>query len=350
MSITGSEAGCMISDLMLLPGDTAVPAVVLNHVDTDGTVWALQDIEGWWTLPPSTVLDIPRPQKQDGSYDVEGNYLPRLVTITGHFRPSSPSLVPQKRSQLLRACDTMRGPALQIQANEDARTPLGLWKMALGRLADQPQVQTTKASGQTDFQIAFKCWDPRKYSVAEYGGGVAVTVFTRVTTGWAYPTPTGVTGRPYPLTPLNPLYDPTKQPWDPTNVATYKAGSAWMYSNGRAYGGLSSAEGQIIATNAGTVASAPTIELHGPLTSPAILNYTTSQVLSFPGLSIADGEIVTIDVMEHSAISGNSAQRVSYLALDSVWWWVQPGQNVVRLQADSGIGYMVFKWRSAWME
>jgi hypothetical protein len=310
MSIASVDT-CLNSDFMLVPANPLAKKLILNHRDADGTRWVLNDIDGWWGLPPSSIMDIPRPQKQDGSYDVEGNYLARIVTITGQILPAAKILVPQKRAHLMRVLDTVRGGPLQIIAREHPLDyqglPIEIDLMAYARLADQPKVSTTKASGLTDFQIALKCVDPRKYSLLERRAA-DMAIFERLTDG-----------RGYSL-----VFD-------------------------RWYSSEAESAGQLNATNVGTVPSAPLIELHGPMTSPLIQNFTTSQELSFPGLALVDGETLYIDVQEHSAVSGG-AQRVSYLANNSEWWWLQPGQNAVRLHAASGTGTMTFSWRSAWME
>ena len=70
--------------MQIVPNDPTVPTVFLNSLDADGTRWLLGDAEGWWTLPPPSVLDIPRPQKQDGSYDVEEGLVSSFpVRVTG---------------------------------------------------------------------------------------------------------------------------------------------------------------------------------------------------------------------------------------------------------------------------
>jgi hypothetical protein len=74
-----------------LGGDIRIGDLVLNTIDDLGTVWTCSDIDGWWTLPESEIPSQQRAREEDGSYDDNGRYLARDLTLTGVFLPARPT-------------------------------------------------------------------------------------------------------------------------------------------------------------------------------------------------------------------------------------------------------------------
>lgn len=87
---------------MKLLEDVSLGSLVLNRLDSDGVVWVVRDIEGWWTVPDS---DYPDNDKAygDGEYDVTGRFLGRQLSLTGSILCPDPSLTSQARDKLVNA-------------------------------------------------------------------------------------------------------------------------------------------------------------------------------------------------------------------------------------------------------
>ena len=157
---------------LCLTSDINVNGLVLNHRDEHGTTWLCTGIEGWWTLPPSEIPDVPKPY-WDGSLLTTGRYQPRTITITGCFIPPDPSWVWYNRDQLLRVASIVRGVGLiALCGNEspditDTSSFYDPSKMAIIQMNDVPLVDTTKPNGFTEFSLSFKCAQPTKLSVHE---------------------------------------------------------------------------------------------------------------------------------------------------------------------------------------
>jgi len=159
-----------------LTEDINVNGLLLNHRDANNTVWICNDIEGWWTLPPSEIPDVPKPF-WDGSLMTTGRYLTRTITISGVFMPPHPALVWYCRDALLRVAGTVRGIGLlamcgnenpEINRIETPTDPfLDQPKMAIIQANDVPMVETYNTKGHTRFSLSFKCVNPTKLSVYE---------------------------------------------------------------------------------------------------------------------------------------------------------------------------------------
>ena len=68
-----------------LQEDVQLGELLLNYLDSStGVVWVLSDLQGWWTLPDPEFPDIARGWG-DGSYDANGRYTARVLTLEGSF-------------------------------------------------------------------------------------------------------------------------------------------------------------------------------------------------------------------------------------------------------------------------
>jgi len=161
---------------LCLKEDINVNGLLLNHRDLNGTIWLCTGIDGWWTLPPAEIPDVPKPF-WDGSLLTTGRYLTRTITISGCFIPPDPSLVWYNRNALIQVSSIVRGIGLlALCGNETdvinhAETPddpfLDPPKMAIIQTADVPLIDTTKANGFTQFSLSFRSVYPTKISVYE---------------------------------------------------------------------------------------------------------------------------------------------------------------------------------------
>lgn len=140
---------------MELNADVILNGLVLNTVDENNVVWVCTGIEGWWTMPDVDMQDIPR-GLGDGSYDVNGRYAYRNITLTGSILPPSPSLVPASRDKLVRAIDLVRRNGWLLTDEKPVRG-------SKVRLNGIPSIEVVNARGRIDFNISLKAVDPIKY-------------------------------------------------------------------------------------------------------------------------------------------------------------------------------------------
>lgn len=127
-----------------------------NTIDSYGVVWIVTDLEGWWNPPSPEFQDIPR-GFGDGSYDLQGRYEARTMSLNGVILTTDRSLVEAARDRLVEATDLVyRGVWLRTGSN-----PI---RSSFVRLNGQISIQTVNARGRTEFQIPLKAADPIKYA------------------------------------------------------------------------------------------------------------------------------------------------------------------------------------------
>jgi len=168
-SYTGRNQG---HGTLCLTEDINVNGLLLNHRDRNNTIWLCTGIEGWWTLPPADIEDVPKPY-WDGSMLTTGRYLARNITISGCFIPPDASLVWYNREALIRCSAIVRGVGLLAMCGNDGPTPTldSLFsdpsKMATIQMADVPLIETLRPNGFTQFSLSFRCSQPTKLSLRE---------------------------------------------------------------------------------------------------------------------------------------------------------------------------------------
>jgi hypothetical protein len=85
-----------------LQEDVQLGELVLNYLQSStGIVWVLSDLQGWWNLPDSEFPDVARGWG-DGSYDADGRYTARIMTLEGSFLTQDPRQVSEARAELIR--------------------------------------------------------------------------------------------------------------------------------------------------------------------------------------------------------------------------------------------------------
>jgi len=141
-----------------LNADISLGRLVFNTVDEDGTVWVCTDLTGWWGQTSPDVPDITR-GTEDGSFDVSGRYMARVITLSGVFLPQSRDYLPKALGRLITETDLVRRVST-LRVNEDPT------KIADVRLVGQPVITTVNARGRTEFSITLRAADPIKYAWA----------------------------------------------------------------------------------------------------------------------------------------------------------------------------------------
>ncbi len=140
---------------MELNADVILNGLVLNTVDENNVVWVCTGIEGWWNMPEVDMQEIPR-GLGDGSYDVNGRYASRSVTLTGSILPPNSSYVPAARDKLVRAIDLVRKNGWLLTDEKPVRG-------SRVRLVGAPSIEVVNPRGRIDFNIPLKAVDPIKY-------------------------------------------------------------------------------------------------------------------------------------------------------------------------------------------
>jgi hypothetical protein len=119
------------------------------------------------------------------------------------------------------------------------------------------------------------------------------------------------------------------------------------------------APGTGTVTNAGDRAATAVLRAYGPFggvlstDNVTIGNETTGLFLVFAGLQVLAGEFLEIDLRAKTIrLNGDAAQSLhSKLVFPgSVWWVLEPGDNVVVFQPEtySGVAQLQIEWRDAW--
>lgn len=93
------------------------------------------------------------------------------------------------------------------------------------------------------------------------------------------------------------------------------------------------------------------ISIYGPILNPVVTNMTTSQKIALT-LDVADGESVEINTTYgalscyHVATNGTRTNAMAYLSADSVFWTLDPGENILTYTATSGSAEVVVNYVS----
>lgn len=106
--------------------------------------------------------------------------------------------------------------------------------------------------------------------------------------------------------------------------------------------------GVISAPNDGNVAVGWTATITGPWVNPTIRHVASGRQLTI-NVSLAAGEVLTVDAFEQAILLGGTASRFSSLVQPATWFLLDPGPNEVRFGGASGTGTAVLKHRSGWL-
>lgn len=267
--------------------------------DSAATEWWLTGIDGWNGSPEVRLSGVDRPQDH-GQFDGPSYFGTRVVTLSGV------AICPDKPTALL---------SQDIVASVATWDPSQLYLLQVaevGRPTRRANVRLNAATKVGDFngtsfswQLQLKAPDPRRYDDIE--SVIALSP------------PTGASGGvTLPLT-------------VPFSISTT---------------GLSTSSAT--ATNAGTVATRPTVTFAGPLVDPQLANVSAGRSLSFL-ITLAAGDTLVADFDRRTVLLNGSASRSSTLTSAAAWWELAPGGNDLAFTAGGGDGTATIRWRSAWL-
>jgi hypothetical protein len=366
---------------LCLTEDVNVNGLLLNHRDRNGTIWLCTDIEGWWTLPPSEIPDVPKPY-WDGSMLTTGRYLTRTITISGCFIPPNPSLVWYNRDAILRVSSIVRGVGLLAMCGNQSLDItmdsefFDAPKMAIIQMNDVPLVDTIRPNGFTQFSLSFKSVQPTKHSLYEKSATLPVEVGaqtrTRVyksfsqsaseeqgagSTTTAYRDLVTVSGsagkRTYGEVEFVNL-DSLIKGEEIAELTNYDH-SAYITTN---------EDQMVVLHNAGNYFAFPIFvfkELRGvSKTSPLTLrNLTTGEVMRIQQSVTLDNELVVDTGLRRVGQVDPDTDAVSWswddrgaMSLTSQWVSLAPGDNVLLCSAGPGVTMPILPtvyWRDTWI-
>lgn len=267
--------------------------------DSQATEWWLTGLEGWNGSPDVRLAGTDRPLDH-GQFDAASFYGSRVVTLAGV------AICTDKTAALL---------AQDIVASVAAWDPTRLFLLQVsepGRPTRRAMVRLnagTKIGGfdglSFDWQIQLKCPDPRRYDDVEQ----LVTLSP----------PTGATGGfTAPVT--APIVSTT------TGVSTSSA----------------------TVTNAGTIATRPTVTMRGPLVDPQLASVSAGKSLALQ-ITLATDDVLVLDFDRRTILLNGSASRSSTLTATAAWWELPPGGTDLAFTAGGGSGTAEVRWRSAWL-
>lgn len=271
-------------------------SVDLGAVDSDGTAWFLQTLEGWDS--PDVRAEFTDREADHGAWASPVYLGSRPVTLAG-------TIVAPSRAVLESAMERLRAAAALTD------TVLTVWetvsKQAAVRRSGKVLVQYVTDTVAT-YSVMVTAADPRRYSTTQLSG---TTGLPATSGGLAFPSA-------FPIT-----------------------FSATVVS------------GQINAVNAGSADSRPVLTITGPVVAPVIAalypDGTVRQLIY--SLDLVTGDVLTIDTDAHTVLLGSVSRR-RFMTVAGGWPTIPAGSSV-NYQFQSGTynatAMLTAAWRSAWM-
>jgi hypothetical protein len=134
------------------------------------------------------------------------------------------------------------------------------------------------------------------------------------------------------------------------HTETINGGSAatgYGYAKAYDYGYGGGAGNLVVATNAGSFPTTPSVTIYGPVTNPYIENTTTGETVYFD-ITLGVGETLVVDFTDKTVLLGGTTSR--YNTKRGTWWALVPGNNSIRLGGTSaGTPTASVSWRDAWV-
>lgn len=260
--------------------------LAFSHVDDMGNKWIVQDIDGWWDLPPVAMGDVERSYSEDGSYYEPGRYSSRPLRMTGKIIPpnNSNNSANIARQELNKRLMLVRKTGL-LQVLESPE--LGGGKQSEVVIVARPLIKADRLNGVLDFDIQFRAPDPRKYSV------IPTTVDAYVFTGEG-------DGRMYDL-----VYD-------------------------RSYEGPQD-RSMAVVSNIGDYNTYGVVRLSGPVDNPGVFHVDSGRFIDFPGVRLAVGQYIDINLQEKTIISETGVSLRELMGDASRWFQFDTGDNRVSI-------------------
>jgi hypothetical protein len=302
--VPSGDTGFWTGQISYQPSWASAPFVIpIGEVDANGTAWTLvkPGVTGW-DSPPAVGSVIQR-SADHGGWPAAQFYGPRIIGITLMASAQTQALRDVARAQLQQAVAIGTSPADLSVFTYNEPVPK---QAAVRRNASASVTEALPTLVDAVFTIPLVAPDPRKYSTT---------------------TQTAQAILPAPV--ISPLALP------------FSSGSPVYFP-----GALPAEASAISVVNAGTFETRPQITVTGPITSPAVVNATYGQAISFTGLSMAPTDVLTIDTDNRQSFLNSAFYPADPF---SQWFVAQPGTNLIYLGGETtGGASLTISWASAW--
>ena len=282
--------------------------IEFGQTDSNGITWLWQKISGWDGPDVQGTGVIPR-SGDHGAWASPQYYAARALTLTVTASAPTQALRDQARALLQQAV-----PISDLaQLRYDEPIPKYSWVRRSGKVTE-----AYPTLADVTFTIGLIAPDPRKYAAA----GRALTINLQ---------PSSVGGG---------LIVPFTVPFSLD---------------------AASPPGAATATNAGNFPTPPVAVVTGPVSGPVLTNLTTSQSVSWGGLTLGAGDKLVVDFLNKQAYVNPSMVSTTvgipstggtYWPADvsSAWWDIGPGNSVLQYGGIASSGASaVFYWSDSWV-
>ena len=267
--------------------------------DAQGTLWVLQNFDGWWNGPAPRTDFVPIPGNH-GAYDAPAYLDARTITLEGVAVAVDIASVHRSRDVLASVCGdpSLTATLLVTEPGQPQR------QCVVRRSAE------TKTEPVGPFHFAWSMIltapDPRRYAAVASSAAVGLPGV-------------GSGGLVFPL--VFPL----------------------TFGTGALGGSLS-------VTNSGTLQTWPTFTILGPVSSPIIRNTGTGESLLFdPAFSVAAGQTLVINTANRTVTYSGANARQSLFTAN--WFPLYPGPTSLQftsLGSYDAAAQLTVSWRDAW--
>lgn len=105
--------------------------------------------------------------------------------------------------------------------------------------------------------------------------------------------------------------------------------------------------GVSVINNLGNAEYYPIITFNGPLNIFTLFNDTTGKSISYNN-ELESSDKLVLDMYNRTAVKNGITNDLVYIDDSPDWWWLDPGNNSIRLVAGGGTGNAVIKYRHAY--
>lgn len=112
------------------------------------------------------------------------------------------------------------------------------------------------------------------------------------------------------------------------------------------YGGTTVIPDGATLTNGGNKDAPLTVTMVGPLTNPQLVSDTAGKTINF-AITLLNTDTLVVDMLRHTIVLNGSANRRGIIDNPN-WFFLAPGDNIVRFRAQSGTGTATYKWQDTY--
>lgn len=300
--VPSGDTGYWTGSLTYSPPWSPSPlAVAFGETDASGVTWQWQKIDGWDSV--ASVGAVVQRSADHGAWPAAQYYGPRLMTLVVSAAAPTQALRDQARAQLQQVVPIgITGTDLATLVYNEPVPKQALVRRNGGALVGESCPTLTDVV----FTIPLVAPDMRKYSVQAQNAQIIL-----------------------PAPPSSPL------------VLPFASGLPVTFP-----GGLPPESVSVTVTNLGTFETRPQLTVTGPVVSPAVVNATTGQAISFSGLSLGASDVLTIDTDNRQPFLNGTFYPADP---QSAWFVLQPGDSQIYLSGTTpGGATLTIAWRSAW--